>query len=121
MKLSNYQEIPETDEEAATAREIQKDVKSEDIGQLQKLEEQMQEAIQVLIILNIIKIQNKMEEKKRLDSVEEWRKQVELLRQALDEHQMMTQKMRAEHEEDKIEWNKQHQEHLLSVEVSFYN
>lgn len=62
----------------------------------------------------------KLEEKKRLDTVEEWRKQVELLKQTLDEHQMITQKMRAEHEEDKIEWNKQHQEHLLSVEVGFY-
>lgn len=60
-----------------------------------------------------------MEEKKRQDMIEQHRKQIEELQHSLDEQQQIGQRMRAEHEEDKLAWNKQHQEHLLSVEVNF--
>lgn len=37
----------------------------------------------------------------------------------LEEQQMLLQKIKGEQEDDKISWNKQHQEHILSVEVCF--
>jgi vacuolar-type H+-ATPase subunit I/STV1 len=58
-----------------------------------------------------------MEEKRRLESVDQYRKQLDELQQLVDEQQVASQRLRAEHEEDKLNWNKQHQEHLLSVEV----
>lgn len=39
------------------------------------------------------------------------------LQQLLDNQQKTAQKMRVDYEEDKLMWNKQHQDHILSIEV----
>lgn len=45
-------------------------------------------------------------------------KQVDDLQALLEEQQIAMQKLKGDYEEDKILWNKQHQEHIVSVEVS---
>lgn len=39
----------------------------------------------------------------------------------LEEQQLVIQKIKGDYEDDKINWNKQHQEHVLSVEVRINN
>lgn len=38
----------------------------------------------------------------------------------LEEQQINIRKMQSDYDDDKINWNKQHQEHLLSIEVVFF-
>ncbi|KAF7640516.1 hypothetical protein Mgra_00000339 [Meloidogyne graminicola] len=47
------------------------------------------------------------------------KRQIEDLQQLLVEQKVIERKLRAEHEEDKLSWNRQHQEHLFSVEKLF--
>lgn len=48
-----------------------------------------------------------------------FKEQIEDLQRLLNEQKLAEQKLRAEHEEDKVSWNRQHQEHLFSVEKLF--
>jgi hypothetical protein len=61
----------------------------------------------------------KHDEKNRNDVIGHLKRQVEDLQQLLSEQKLTAQRMRAEHEDDKLSWNKQHQEHLFSVEVLY--
>lgn len=66
-----------------------------------------------------IRSETRSEEKERLDTVEQCRKQMDELQQLLDNQQKTAQKMRVDYEEDKLMWNKQHQDHILSIEKLF--
>uniref|UniRef100_A0A1I8BZ05 non-specific serine/threonine protein kinase n=1 Tax=Meloidogyne hapla TaxID=6305 RepID=A0A1I8BZ05_MELHA len=59
------------------------------------------------------------EEKKRNDAIGYFKGKIEDLQQLLNEQKLAEQKLRGEHEEDKLSWNRQHQEHLFSVEKLF--
>lgn len=61
------------------------------------------------------------EERRRVDTVEQWKKQVDELQTLLDTQQASMQKLKGDHEEDKVVWNRQHQDHVLSVEKLYTN
>ncbi|KAI1721015.1 protein kinase domain-containing protein [Ditylenchus destructor] len=65
--------------------------------------------------------QLQLEERRRMESTEQWEKQVDELQALLEEQQIAMQKLKGDYEEDKILWNKQHQEHIVSVEKLYTN
>jgi len=58
-----------------------------------------------------------LEENQTNDAIGHFKEQIEDLQRLMNEQKLAEQKLRAEHEEDKVSWNRQHQEHLFSVEV----
>ncbi len=61
------------------------------------------------------------EERRRLDAIEQWKKQADELRSLLDAHQTAAHKLKADHDEEKALWSRQHQDHVLSVEKLYSN